>query len=456
MTDRNPPHNPTGNPTESPIGNPTGEARRLVRAERWREAEAVIGRLIAATFDLPVAAVEINRDRYSLNSLNGFVTTRDGRTFFFKFHQEEGEADTVGEYYRAEVLRDAGFPVDLPLHSSGEVGRQILLYRRRSEPRFADLCRAVELDDADAAPLIDAQRALDRLIGERYLATLHATDAAQVEGESVHRLFHARLADPGHDGELGGRVRRFYVDQVFRFPGATLPWRDLADRRWRINGIAYRRSLRDLFEESRERLQPARLAGYGAVVAHGDAHNANVWAEPTDGAPRLVFFDPAFAGRHIPALLAEIKATFHNIFAHPLWLYDAPIADRRFATAVTVAGDIVDVQTDWQLSPLRTAFLESKAALVWRPLLAALCQRGWLPDEWRQIVRCALFCCPTLVMDLRAGGGADHTPATSAIGLAVAIMMGSEPETGSDPLSVALDRIEGMHHKVTKDTKKVE
>ncbi len=434
MTDRN--------PTDNPTANPAGEARRLARAERWREAEAVIGRLIAATFGLPVAAVEINRDRYSLNSLNGFVTTSDGRTFFFKFHQEEGETDTVGEYYRAEVLRDAGFPVDLPLHSSGEVGHQILLYRRRSEPRFADLCRAADMGEADRAPLVDAQRALDRLIGERYLATLHATTTAEVAAESIHRLFHARLVDPGHEQELGGRVRRFYVDQVFRFPGATLHWRDLADMRWRINGVAYGGTLRALFEESRQCLQPARLAGHGAVVAHGDAHNANVWAEPADGAPRLVFFDPAFAGRHIPALLAEIKATFHNIFAHPLWLYDAPIAGRRFAADVTAAGDVLDLTTDWQLSPLRTAFLESKAALVWRPLLAALQERNWLPAEWRRIVRCALFCCPTLVMDLRAGGGADHTPNTSAIGLAVAMMMGSEPETGADPLSAALDSID--------------
>ncbi len=430
MTDRN------------PTDNPTAEARRLARAERWREAEAVIGRLIATTFDLPVAGVEINRDRYSLNSLNGFVTTSDGRAFFFKFHQEEGEADTVGEYYRAEVLRDAGFPVDLPLHSSGEVGRQILLYRRRSEPRFADLCRAVDMGEGGATALVAAQRTLDRLIGERYLATLHATDAAQVEAESIHRLFHARLVDPGHEQELGGRVRRFYVDQTFRFPGATLHWRDLADMRWRINGVAYGRTLRALFEESRQSLQPVLLADHGAVVAHGDAHNANVWAEPADGAPRLVFFDPAFAGQHIPALLAEIKATFHNIFAHPLWLYDAPVADRRFTAEVTVVDDVLDISTDWQLSPLRKEFLAAKAALIWQPLLAALQGRGWLPAEWRRIVRCALFCCPTLVMDLRAGGGADHTPVTSAIGLALAIMMGSEPETAADPLSAALDSVD--------------
>jgi hypothetical protein len=423
--------------------NPTAEARRLARAGQWRAAETVIGRLIATTFGLPVAAVEINRDRYSLNSLNGFVTTADGRSFFFKFHQEEGEAGTVGEYYRAEVLREAGVPVDMPLHVSGEVGRQILLYRRRGDPRLADLCRAVELGEADteAQPLIGAQRALDRLIGERYLATLHATASAQVEAESIHRLFHARLVDAGNH-ELGGRARRFYVDQEFRFPGAALSWRDLADKRWRINGVAYRHALRELFEESRTRLQPKRLGDHGAVVAHGDAHNANVWVEEAEGdsGRQLVFFDPAFAGRHIPALLAEIKATFHNIFAHPLWLYDAPIADGRFVAAVAVAGDVIEVTTDWRLSPLRTAFLESKAHLVWRPLLAELAARGWLPAEWRRILRCALFCCPTLVMDLRAGGTADHTPITSAIGLSVAVMMGSEPE-GDDDLSRMLDAV---------------
>jgi hypothetical protein len=424
------------------VDNPTAEARRLARAGQWRAAETVIGRLIATTFGLAVAAVEINRDRYSLNSLNGFVTANDGGMFFFKFHQEEGEADTVGEYYRAEVLRDAGFPVDMPLHVSGEVGRQILLYRRRSDPRLADLCRAVELGEGAAAPLIDAQRALDGLIGERYLATLRAAEAAQVEAESIHRLFHARLVDPGRQRELGGRVRRFYIDQVFRFPGATLSWHELAERRWRINGVTYRHGLRELFEESRQRLHPARLAGHGAVIAHGDAHNANVWAEPAAGGHRLVFFDPAFAGRHIPALLAEVKATFHNIFAHPLWLYDAPLADRRFMAAATVSADVIDLHTDWQLSPLRKEFLVSKASLVWQQLLAALRERGWLPSDWRRIVRCALFCCPTLVMDLRAGGSADHTPTTSAIGLAVAVMMGSEPETGTDALSGILDSIE--------------
>ncbi|MGH6962478.1 MAG: hypothetical protein ACREE7_18520 [Dongiaceae bacterium] len=421
--------------------SPTATARALARAGRWAEAECVVARLIAEAFDLSVAAVVINRDRYSLNSLNGFVDLADGRAVFFKFHQEEGEADTVNEYYQAEALREAGYPVDLPAHASGEVGRQILLYRRRRDPRFADLCRAAELETVDIAPLVAAQAALDRLVGERYLATLHRADAAQAAAEPIHRLFHARLVDVGRTDRLGGRAQSFYVDQVFRFPGAEIPWRDLADRRWRINGVDYPHGLRALFEESRVLLAPARFAGQGAVVAHGDAHNANLWFEAAAGGGRLVQFDPAFAGRHVPALLAEIKATFHNIFAHPLWLYDAPLADRRYHVSLSVAGDVIAVTHDWRLSPLRRAFLESKAALVWRPLLAALAARGLLPAEWRRIVRCALFCCPTLVMDLRAGGGADHTPVSSALGLAIAIMAGSEPGA-PDIVSEFLDAID--------------
>src|SRR5262245_9748954 len=198
-------------------GNPTARARALARQGLWREAEAGVAALIAETFRLQVKQLVINRDRYSLNSLNGFITTADNAEFFFKFHQEEGEADTVDEYYRAEVLREAGYPVDTPLHASGEVGRQILLYRRRHDPRFADLCRALEFaGDTGIAPLVEAQRAFDRLTGERYRATLHQAAPTDVAAEAIHRLFHARLVEPGDDNHLGGRARRFYVDRPFR------------------------------------------------------------------------------------------------------------------------------------------------------------------------------------------------------------------------------------------------
>jgi hypothetical protein len=420
---------------------PTSRARALARAGDVEGAGRVIAELVREAFGLGATAAVINRDQYSLNSLNGIVSIADGSEYFFKFHQEEGEGDTVAEYYRAETLREAGYPVDVPAFASREVGRQILLYRRRHDRRFADLCRAAEMEGGtDIAPLVRAQQDLDRIIGERYLATLHEAGPAEVAAEPIHRLFHGRLVDPEAPERLGGRAARFYLDQPFEFPGLTAHWRGIGHRRWRINGIVYRDTLAGLFEESRSILSPAKLGGT-SVVAHGDAHNANVWCEAADsGAPRLVFFDPAFAGPHVPALLAEVKATFHNIFAHPFWLYDAALAKQRYSAAVRLEDGMVAIDHDWSLPALRSAFLESKFDLVWRPLLAELKRRGQLPANWRRVLRCALFCCPTLVMNLRAGAG-DHNPVSSAIGLSAAIMTGSEPEAGGDGLSRLLDSI---------------
>lgn len=419
--------------------HPTARARALAKAGDYEGAGRVIVELVRAAFGLAATTATINRDQYSLNSLNGIVAIGDGGEYFFKFHQEEGEGDTVAEYYRAETLREAGYPVDVPAFASREVGRQVLLYRRRHDRRFADLCRAAELDGTiDTAPLVRAQEDLDRIIGERYLATLHGATTDEAAAEPVHRLFHARLVDPEAPDRLGGRAARFYLDQPFEFPGLTAHWRDVGHRRWRINGVEYQGTLAGLFEESRRLLAPANFAG-AAVVAHGDAHNANVWCEDAAGpAPRLVFFDPAFAGSHVPALLAEIKATFHNIFAHPFWLYDAGVAAKIYRASVRIPGEFVEIDHDWRLSDLRTAFLDSKVRQVWRPLLTGLKRRGLLPANWRRIVRCALFCCPTLVMNLRAGAG-DHNPVSSAIGLSVAVMAGSEPAAGRDPLSAMLD-----------------
>jgi hypothetical protein len=77
-----------------------------------------------------------------------------------------------------------------------------------------------------------------------------------------------------------------------------------------------------------------------------------------------------------------------------------------------------------------------------------------LPADWRRRLKLALFCCPTLVMNLRSGGtmiGAGaHNPVSSAIGLGIATMMGSAPQSGAgDVLSAFLDAIEpnGSHLK---------
>ena len=426
--------------------SPAARARRLAAEGRLDDAAAVVAALVREATGLDVARVLINRDGYSLNSLNGLVDAADGREFFFKFHQEEGEEGSVAEYYRAGLLERAGFPVDRPAYVSHAVGRQILLYPRRRDARLADLCLAIERGEDQgngAPPLIAAQERLDRLIGDRTLATLHDATAAEIAAEPIHGLFHARLVDPQRPDRLGGRVARFYQGRTVTLPGLALPWEAFAGCRWVINGTAYADTLADLFADSLTALAPPALAGQGAVTAHGDAHNANVWVEGDPASPRLVWFDPAFAGAHIPTLLAEIKATFHNILAHPFWLYHPALADGRYHVAVRRAGDVLEVTHDWGPGALRRAFLDSKVRHVWRPLLVELARRHRLPADWRRVIRRALFCCPTLVMNLLADAdtGADtgRTPPVAVLGFAVAVMAGSEPVSGGDIVSRMLD-----------------
>ena len=201
------------------------------------------------------------------------------------------------------------------------------------------------------------------------------------------------------------------------FPDSVvLDWEELASLKWRINGVLLSHSFAELLDESRTVLDPSELAVHGAVTAHGDDHNANVWLTPEG----LRLFDPAFAGEHLPALLAQVKATFHNVWAHPFWLYDAALSEATWQVCVAKDDGVLDIHTDWAPGDLRTAFLASKTEHVWRPLVAEMTHRGWLPPNWERVVRCALFCCPTLVLDLRSRG-----PRTNALGMAVAMMMGS-------------------------------
>jgi len=434
--------------SSSPGASPTALARRLVAEGRRAEAEHVVASLIAENFELPVARLSINADWSSLNSLNGTVETVGGERFFFKFHQEEGEEATVEEYYRAELLQSAGLPVDVPAMICRRPGHQVLLYRFRRDRQLAAACLEVERGTApeQADALVALERGLDRLTGAVYVRTLHRSSAEQSRAEPVHQLFHNRLVTLPDQTSLGGRVGRFYGGQPMALPGGTLAYEDFARLRWRINGVGYRHTVDDLFRESLVRLDPGRLGASGGVIAHGDAHNANVWIEERDGAARLVLFDPAFAGSHVPALLADVKATFHNVFAHPFWLYHPAEADARYHVRVAVDGDAIAIEHDWDLPPLRRGFLDAKVELVWRPLLAALRARGLLPDDWQRIFRLALFCCPTLVMSLRAGAAhgatAGRSPAMSALSFAVAVMAGSEPVAGADLFTRFLDAID--------------
>lgn len=424
----------------------TAEIRRLAAHDEGA-ATAELTKLFADLFGLVAEGVAINQDQYSLNSLNGFFSAGDA-DYFFKFHQEDGEEAMTGEYYRADILARAGLPVDMPVFVSNLPGEQVLIYHRRSDPRFSDVLRALDIavlegrrDATGEAAAIAAERGLDASIARVYLDSLRPITVAEAAAEPIHRLFHDRLVDMPGRRFPGGRFAGFYLGKTVRLPGAELDWDDFASRHLVVNGRAYRRTIGELFVAAGARLRPDLLADAGGVVAHGDAHNANVWYGQGAEGPALSFYDPAFAGEHVPALIAEVKATFHNVFAHPLWLYDPVEATRRFSAKVRLGTGTLAIDTDWSLTPVRQALLATKAELVWAPLLSTLKSRGLLPLDWRQVIRLALFLCPTLVMNLRAGA-TTHTETSSAIAFAAAVMIGSEPEACEDEMTAFLDAID--------------
>lgn len=403
-----------------------------------------VARLLSEETGVGFSHVAINDDRYSLNSVNGTAVDDNGRKLFFKFHTEEGEAETVGEYYKAHVLAEVGLPVDLPVKASSTPGRQFLLYAHRDDSKLADLCLKLETGQPaqfSTQEVVAAQADLDQVVHDAALKSLADPTPASIS-EAIHQLFHHRLVTPGEVDRLGGRYAEFYHGRQVCVAGTELPWETFADLRWTINAVDYRHTLREMFERSFRLLDPQALARLPVLVSHGDAHNANVWARrDAQGRLKLALFDPAFAGKAIPALLGEVKATFHNIFAHPLWLYTPELAERAYRVSAELDGGRIIVTHDWSLSELRRQFLELKLAHYWRPMLLRLKSMGVMPDDWEAILRCALFCCPTLVMSQLAGPG--RAPSVSLLGFAVAMMCGSAPEGGAgDSVSAFFEDLE--------------
>jgi hypothetical protein len=424
--------------------SPAALAVKATRAGDWDRAAAIVAGLIREVFALEIEWVQISRDRYSLNSVNGFLRVAGGEEYFFKFHHEEGEEVTLQELYRGELLRDAGFPIDLPVHVSRVIGRQLLLYHRRHDPRFVEVCANLDFRPLpEAEPALRAQADLDDLTCRIYLRTLHAATSDESAREPIHQLFYHRLVSPDAPAVIGGRARRFFWERSFNVGGLLMPAEQLRRAHWRINDVDYVDTLEDLLRRSIMLLQPASLSRFGGVTAHGDAHNANLWWDAQDcEAARLILFDPAFAGSHMSALLAEVKATFHNVFAHPLWFYNPAQADRAYTVTTRLVGDTIHLTTDWRPSALRLRFLRIKTTQLWQPLLQSLTSRDLLATDWRSTLRCALFCCPTLTKDLCPDGESGHTPLSSALGLSMAIRCGSEPVSGArDEVSDFLDAI---------------
>jgi hypothetical protein len=367
--------------------------------------------------DLPftVASVIVRPLAVSLNSINGFITTDTGRKLFFKTHIEP--QSIINEYYNAEILAKAHYPTIQPLYGATEYGKQLLIYDYFDAPSLFDVLREIETGQRqDGGRIVAIQEQADRQLAEIYTNTMQPLSAAEHAQAPIHQLFYHRL--------VGGRYDSFYVGQDIALPGKTVPFAELSEWRWRINGIEYQDNLQEIVARAIELLNPMNRDVW-SVVGHGDAHNGNVFLDQD----KLIYFDPAFAGRH-SFLLDLTKPMFHNVFA--TWMYFPQDVADRLQIPWSVQDGVIEVVHDFVPIPERWATLRSKLHFVLEPILAELGDRR--PSHWREYLKATLFCCPFLTMNLR--DAAKFPPSITLLGLSMAVEMGG---IGSGILDRELD-----------------
>jgi len=421
------------------VGEPMTLLQRIqeLQFDDPKEAEQLLLTFIRERFpDLNAQAVELRPQVISLNSFNGFLTLQDGRRLFFKTHTEED--NVIGEYYNAQMLADAGYPVIQPLHSSTQAGQHLLIYDLIEDPSVFDVAWQIEQGEAEdlAAPLGMAQNKADRHLLEYYKRTLFPQTGQDAAEAPIHQLFYHRLQGGRFErfyGALpGNRGKRLYI----KLPGnRSFSIYKVRKAQWVINGQRYDESLDDLVTSALELLDPAQPGS--SIIGHGDAHNGNVFFQHDDKAePSLLYFDPAFAGRHNP-LLDLVKPLFHNVFA--MWMYYPQIKHDALEISMRYTRRTFHVDHNYTLPPIREMFLFSKVDRVLIPILQELRARGELRLDWRRYLKAALMCCPLLTLNL-----ADNdrfTPEISLLGLTMVMEMGAESQGERSLIDRTLDRV---------------
>lgn len=400
-------------------------------------AERALLDLLKRRGDLDVAAVELRPKAESLNSINGFVSLRNGDRFFFKAHSEENEQ--LSEYYNASILADAGYPVVMPKKIEHRPGQQIVLYDIIEFPTLFDSLKREEDAElignprsAAAKMLIAAQNELDRRTAQIYRDTLRKISPEEHSRAPVHQLFSHRLAE-------NGRVGLFYGDdKILDLADQPVTFGQLKNLRWKINGVEYGDSLSTIIDRSRKILRPA---GCDAAIGHGDAHNGNIFVDGEN--EQLLMFDPAFAGAHDP-ILDLTKPLFHNVFAR--WMYYPEQVANEITVETRISGSTIEVKHNFHPSDLRLQFLRSRKTNVLRPSVEMLTGSGApVAHDWRSYLRSSLFCCPFLTINLLASPGAGGSLAEryplsiKVLALSMAVELGSLSHTNANPFSDLID-----------------
>lgn len=414
----------------------------LLAKKNKKEAEKAILSFVKDKFKkLNIKEVKINSSAVSLNSVNGFLIDQNQARYFFKFHTEENEQDTIGEYYQANILKDAGYPIITPIESLKNPGEQFLVYEEITSPTFFDICEKCDKDFIETTlrfnrigwttssnlsisnltytenleKILEAEKKLDKKILKIFLKTLHVARQADIEKEPINQLFYHRLVNK----KSLPRVGLFYKNAEIQISNKQYSFDEIQNYQWEINGILYRETIKDLIDSAKKLLNPKNPDLKTAVTAHGDDHNGNKFLINDE----LRFFDPAFAGENIPSLLVFIKSTFHDCFAHPFWLYSPENIEPFIKIEAKISGNKIIITHNIKMTPLREKLLEIKINQVWKPLIKTMKEKNLLPENYQEIIKKALFCCPFLVSNLTDQN--KFSPNISLIALSKAVEMGN-------------------------------
>lgn len=389
------------------------EILQQIQALQFSDLDAANQKLktfVAENTPLAIAEARIRPSAVSLNSINGTLKTESGETLFFKTHVEP--QSIVSEYYNAGILAEVGYPTIRPIYSSTEWGKQLLIYPFFEYSSMFDALWELETHRRnDSDRLVAIQQQADEQLWEIYARTLDPLSAEEHARAPVHQLFHYRL--------IGGRLANFYLETEIALPGEGISFNRLAEMKWVINGVEFESTLGELIEKAIALLDPRR-GEVASVVGHGDAHNGNVFLDEAAGG--VIYFDPAFAGRHSP-WLDLAKPVFHNCFA--TWMYFPKDIARQLSIRWQCRGGAIVVEHDFQPHPVRIEMLRSKLQTVARPLLETL-RPG---DRWREYFQLALFCCPLLTMNL--ANVERFPPEIALLGFCYAVEMGSRASAGN-------------------------
>jgi hypothetical protein len=382
-------------------------------------ANELLRKFISSCLPLKVESVNIRPLAVSLNSINGILTTEDNEKLFFKTHIEP--QSIINEYYNSLILAEAGYPVLRPVLSSTEWGKQMLVYEFTDFPSLFDVIRGLETSNGlDAERIIAIQQQADAKLWEIYFKTLQFSQEKAHATAPIHQLFHHRLT--------AGRFTHFYRGTEIILPGQPINFERLEKMKWIINGVRYKDTLGYLIQLAIMILDPSRF-DTPLIIGHGDAHNGNIFMDKEHSA--LIYFDPAFAGRHSP-LLDLVKPLFHNTFA--IWMYFPQEIAKVLSTQLVIQDNTFIVEHNFAPSEIRLALFQSKINLVLKPLLRELKSRGWLFPYWQEYLKSALLCCSLLTMNL--SDTEKFSPEIALLGLATSIEMGS---TGKGATKSLLD-----------------